>query len=182
MPEEKLSTKTDPSKLEREARKRVKALRDFYMHLATFVIVNAFLIVLNLVTSPGDFWAIWPLLGWGIGLASHGLSVMELGIGSKEWEERKVREYMLQRQSGLSRTEVERMMRDELQSSRSALPSPAEWARIQQRLEHLEAIVTSEDWDRVRVPELERRPPKLEIDTEPESPAEEAARLARRVR
>ena len=182
MPEETLSTTIDQSKLEKEARKRVRALRDFYMHLATFVVINAFLIVLNLMTSPGDFWAIWPLLGWGVGLASHGLSVFELGIGSKEWEERKVREYVLQRQSGLSRAEVERMMRDELQASRKALPSPSDWERVQQRLEHLEAIVTSEDWDRVRVPELEHQSPKLHIDAEPETPAEEAARIARRVR
>ena len=72
MPEETLSTTIDQSKLEKEARKRVRALRDFYMHLATFVVINAFLIVLNLMTSPGDFWAIWPLLGWGVGLASPG--------------------------------------------------------------------------------------------------------------
>lgn len=182
MAKEQPDTTIDQSKLEREARKRVKALRDFYVHLATFVVINAFLIIINLMTSPGDFWAIWPLLGWGVGLVSHGLSVLELGIGSKEWEERKVREYILQRQSGLSRAEVERIMRDELRASQKALPTSSEWERVLRRLEHLEAIVTSEDWDRVRVPEVEHPSPKLQIDAEPEYLEEEAARIARRVR
>jgi hypothetical protein len=39
------------------------------------VIVMAFLVVIWLLTSPGGyFWPIWPMLGWGIGLASHGLA------------------------------------------------------------------------------------------------------------
>lgn len=27
-----------------------------------------------LTTSSGYFWPVWPMLGWGIGLASHGLA------------------------------------------------------------------------------------------------------------
>ncbi|AFY45662.1 2TM domain-containing protein [Nostoc sp. PCC 7107] len=44
-------------------------------HLISFLVVNLFLIVLNLVVSPGYFWAIYPLLGWGLGLALHAASV-----------------------------------------------------------------------------------------------------------
>ncbi len=42
--------------------------RDFYGHLASYVIVNGFLCTINLIQG-GRFWAIWPLLGWGIGIA-----------------------------------------------------------------------------------------------------------------
>ena len=45
--------------------------REFYGHLVTYVIVNGFLVVVNLVTGAGYFWAMWPILGWGIGLAFH---------------------------------------------------------------------------------------------------------------
>ncbi|ABA22410.1 conserved hypothetical protein [Trichormus variabilis ATCC 29413] len=51
-------------------RQRFHAQRreEFKTHLITFIGVNGFLFVLNLLTSPGYFWAIFPLLGWGLGL------------------------------------------------------------------------------------------------------------------
>lgn len=58
-----------------------------------YVFVNALLIAINLATSRGAIWFYWPLLGWGIGLAAHGLSGFGLGgyLGS-DWEERKIEE------------------------------------------------------------------------------------------
>jgi len=32
-------------------------------------------VLLNLVVSPGYFWAIYPMLGWGLGLLLHGIKV-----------------------------------------------------------------------------------------------------------
>lgn len=47
-----------------------KRRRDkFYRHLRSYLIVNGILFVLNLVTNPGSLWVIWPILGWGFGLA-----------------------------------------------------------------------------------------------------------------
>lgn len=51
--------------------------RAFKAHLIPFLAVNTFLIVLNLITSPGYFWAIFPLLGWGLGLFFHGWSAYQ---------------------------------------------------------------------------------------------------------
>lgn len=48
-----------------------KARRDFTVHLISYIIVNAFLIFLNLWTSPHALWFPWVLAGWGIGLAFH---------------------------------------------------------------------------------------------------------------
>ncbi|MCD4690500.1 2TM domain-containing protein [bacterium] len=75
------------------ARKRVEELKEFYTHLLTYVIVNAFLIVLNLMTSPGYYWVKWPLLGWGLGLAIHAGTVFIPGAcWGRAWEERKIKE------------------------------------------------------------------------------------------
>jgi hypothetical protein len=59
--------------------------------------------------------------------------------------------------------------------------------RLQRRIEHLEAIVTSRDWDLLDAPA--RTPaapaPRLALEEEPpaeESPEARAARLARRLR
>ena len=77
------------------ARKRVRQLKGFYVHLTVYVFVNALLLVINLVTSPGALWFYWPLLGWGIGIVAHAASVFGTGrFLGKEWEERKIKELM----------------------------------------------------------------------------------------
>jgi hypothetical protein len=45
--------------------------RGFYVHFTVFVLVNTLLILINLLFSPGVLWFIFPLFGWGIGLAFH---------------------------------------------------------------------------------------------------------------
>lgn len=81
--------------LYRQARGRVLRLKGFYSHLASFVVVNAGLILINLLFSPGALWFVWPLLGWGIGLLSHAAGVFRLfRVFPRGWEERKIREYM----------------------------------------------------------------------------------------
>lgn len=51
--------------------------RAFKAHLIPYLAVNTFLILINLVTTPQYFWAIFPLLGWGLGLFFHGLSAYQ---------------------------------------------------------------------------------------------------------
>ena len=77
------------------ARKRVREIRGFYSHLAIYLIVNAGLLAINLLTSPFSLWFYWPMLGWGIGVAVHGVSVFGLaGLLGPEWEEREIRKLM----------------------------------------------------------------------------------------
>lgn len=54
---------------------RLKARRDFRNHVAVYVIVNIMLVAIWRVSSGGYFWPIWPMIGWGVGLALHGWSV-----------------------------------------------------------------------------------------------------------
>lgn len=68
------------------AKQRVKKKSDFRSHLVTYLIICSFLFVINLMTSPGYLWAIWPAMGWGIGLAFHAFSVMGI-IADKDNEE-----------------------------------------------------------------------------------------------
>ena len=78
-----------------QALKQARELRAFYSHLAIYLVVNAFLVALDVLSSPDELWFYWPMLGWGIGLAVHGLSVF-LGVHrfGADWEERKAREIM----------------------------------------------------------------------------------------
>ncbi|MGV1007675.1 MAG: 2TM domain-containing protein [Dermatophilaceae bacterium] len=61
--------------LRQRALKSLKAKQDFRAHLTSYLVVNGFLVALWAVTGRGYFWPIWPILGWGIGLLFHGLSL-----------------------------------------------------------------------------------------------------------
>ena len=77
----------------RRAKARVAALRGFYIHAAVYGLVNGGLLLLNLLVSPASLWFYWSLLGWGIGLAAHALSVFG-GLLGRDWEERQIRRLM----------------------------------------------------------------------------------------
>lgn len=77
------------------AKKRVEEIKGFYAHLIVFIIVNAVLIAINLLVTPGFLWFLIPLCGWGIGLFFHAVFGFGLfGIFTKEWEDKKIKEYM----------------------------------------------------------------------------------------
>jgi 2TM domain len=45
--------------------------KGFIVHLIAYVGVNSILIALNLLFDPEFTWFVFPLVGWGAGLASH---------------------------------------------------------------------------------------------------------------
>ena len=47
--------------------------------LAIYAAVNLLLIVVWAISGAGYFWPIWPLLGWGLGLAKHHVRHGSLG-------------------------------------------------------------------------------------------------------
>ncbi len=78
-----------------QAKKRVEEIKGFYGNLAAYILVNIFLIILNLATSPKYLWFFWPMLGWGIGLLFHGMKAFNYTpFLGKDWEERKLKEFM----------------------------------------------------------------------------------------
>jgi hypothetical protein len=78
-----------------DAVRKVKNLKAFYYHLGSFIFVNAILITINLLTSPGHLWFYWVTIFWGIVLVWNAVQVYsyQKNLG-KNWEERKIREYM----------------------------------------------------------------------------------------
>ncbi len=71
--------------LRRAATRRADAKIGFRAHALVYVLVNLGLTALNLLTSPGHLWFLWPMAGWGIGLLAHGLSVYGVtSIGREE--------------------------------------------------------------------------------------------------
>ncbi|MEM6721772.1 MAG: 2TM domain-containing protein [Bacteroidota bacterium] len=80
-----------------EARKHVEKLKEFYYNLLSYCLVIPFLAFINWRTSWEFQWFWFPMFGWGIGLAFHAMSVFfEGGRFGRNWEQRKIREFMEQ--------------------------------------------------------------------------------------
>jgi hypothetical protein len=71
------ATQSSEAELREQAVARLKKKRDFRSHLFIYVAVNAVLVAIWAVTSnaSGFFWPIFPILGWGIGLAANAWDV-----------------------------------------------------------------------------------------------------------
>jgi hypothetical protein len=108
------------------AQEHIEELRGFYGHLASYIGVNLFLFMINITTNPGEWWFIYPLGGWGIGLFCHAFSVF---YNDAEWEERKMQEL-----TGWTTTQEE-------------------LDRLAERTETLVRILSSVDWKAID-PEL----------------------------
>ena len=64
-------TTPDDTVLRELAVKQLKKQADFRVHLMIYVLVNAFLTVIWAMTGAGFFWPIFPIVGWGIGVAAN---------------------------------------------------------------------------------------------------------------
>lgn len=77
-----------------KAKEKVEKIKGFYGNLISYCIVIPFLMYLNYQTTSFP-WVIFPILGWGFGLAAHGMEAFGYNpLWGKRWEERKMREYM----------------------------------------------------------------------------------------
>ena len=82
------------------ARNRVKKLKGFYIPLLVYLVVNVMIVSAGLTFSKGNTslfeWKNYTTaFFWGIGLLAHGLNVFAFDLYfGKDWEERKIREFM----------------------------------------------------------------------------------------
>ena len=67
--------------------RRIQAKRGFRVHFAVYLAVNALLVLIWAATGAGYFWPVWPILGWGIGVVAHAVSVY---VGSSEISEAQI--------------------------------------------------------------------------------------------
>ena len=78
--------------IDRIARRRAGAKLGWYVHAMVYLLVNLFLFSLSEYGFGTRAWSVKPLLGWGLGLALHGISVWFLGAGGQ------LRERMVQKE------------------------------------------------------------------------------------
>ena len=90
-----------PDEIERIARRRAGAKLGWFIHASVYVLVNLFVFSMSQYAFGTRAWSVKPLLGWGLGLALHGISVWFLGSGGglRERMVQKERERLLRQQN-----------------------------------------------------------------------------------
>jgi hypothetical protein len=88
--------------LERLAHKRAGAKLGWYVHAAVYLVVNLFVFAISSYGFGERPWSIFPMLGWGLGLGLHGISVFMLGAcgGFRERLLQQERDRLRRRQDG----------------------------------------------------------------------------------
>lgn len=87
-----MSAPLTPEDIDRLARKRANAKMAWFIHATVFVVVNLFVFGMSEYAFGTRSWSVKPLLGWGLGLTLHGISVWFLGTGGD------LRERMVQKE------------------------------------------------------------------------------------
>lgn len=73
------TSNTSRPDLEKLARRRAAAKMGWYIHAFVYVLVNIGLVGLS--AAKGHTWAMYPLMGWGLGLLIHGAVIWFLAPG-----------------------------------------------------------------------------------------------------
>ena len=69
----------------RMARARTYAKLGFYIHASIYAVVMLVLFAINAMSSAKP-WSVYPLLGWGLGVAIHG--IMAIGVVGSGFKDR----------------------------------------------------------------------------------------------
>jgi hypothetical protein len=97
-----MSERLSSEEIEHLARRRAGAKMGWYLHATVFVLVNLLLLALSRHGFGHRPWSVFPVLGWGVGLVLHGVSVFVLGKGSG------LRERMVERERERLRRQQDR--------------------------------------------------------------------------
>nr|WP_298660708.1 2TM domain-containing protein [uncultured Flavobacterium sp.] len=83
-----------------EAAKKVKKLKGFYTHAIVYLVINSMIVILNIQNlNEGESYFqlknFFTAFFWGLGLLAHAIATfVPYFILGKDWEERKIKEFM----------------------------------------------------------------------------------------
>ncbi len=77
-----------------ETADRDRGFRRLRRHILAYAAVNGALFLIDLLT-PGSWWFLWPMFGWGIAVAAHWLYVKSVYI-DEAWTQQRTEDIRLQ--------------------------------------------------------------------------------------
>ena len=77
---------------EKSAIRKVQKLKHFYSQLIIYLLVIGLLFAINFFTNSSYIWAIWPAMGWGIGIIIKAFKTFEIiNFFGSDWEESQIK-------------------------------------------------------------------------------------------
>ena len=87
------TTETKGKNSFQKANLKAKKLREFYAHLRTYVIVNSLFFIIDWISSPEEWWVLYPIIGWGFCLTIQAIdTLIPFKDFDDKWEEKKTKE------------------------------------------------------------------------------------------
>ncbi len=77
-----------------ETAERDRAMRRLRRHILAYAAVSGALFLIDLLT-PGPWWFLWPIFGWGVAVAAHWLYVKSVHI-DEAWTQQRTEDIRLQ--------------------------------------------------------------------------------------
>jgi hypothetical protein len=81
------------SRLDAEARRRILGSRKRWLivHAAVFAVINALLFTVNALTTPGEWWALFSVVFWGLFLGLHAGVALGAGVSARRQKRERAR-------------------------------------------------------------------------------------------
>lgn len=80
-----------------KAYRRVRKIKGFYIYLIIYFVANIIFFIINLMTTPGDWWFYYPLAIMSFVLFWVAMDAFVFSrVKSSKWEKRKLKEAMKQ--------------------------------------------------------------------------------------
>ena len=134
---------------------RINEVKKFAVNAAAYLTVNTFVFTMNVTQGPDGPIFLIPLVLWGIPLAMHWKRVFgRKGIKEKQWEEGLLHEFMYGEEMPEPLDEILLTPEKQHKILRLTRAKEEEITTLQKRIENLEAIITSRDWDVLEEKEL----------------------------
>jgi len=89
-----MSVQMSDDEIRKLAQRRVAAKKGFFSNLASYIVINAMLVVIWALSGGGYPWFLWVAGFWGVGLIFHALGVFVFPKEGGDWEQAEIRKEM----------------------------------------------------------------------------------------
>ena len=130
-----------------ETTKRDRAIRRLRRHVLAYAAINGALFLIDLLT-PGPWWFLWPMFGWGVAVAAHWLYVKSVHI-DEVWVRQRTEDIRLQAQD-LGHIEDIQMRHEKAEARRrpgAGPPDKNHFETVRESYEKLASRVEGKDLD-----------------------------------
>jgi hypothetical protein len=115
------------SRLDEQSARQIKSRRRRWLaaHAALFTVIHALLFTVNFLTTPGEWWVLFPLFIWGLALLLHSALALALPVSTSRLQRERL-DLERRRRDAAPRTRVPELIDPSAQPSEAVEPRDAD--------------------------------------------------------